>query len=43
MASQCKMSIKRKRNVILLIVQKIEILDKLKSGDTERHLLERTN
>jgi hypothetical protein len=26
----------------LLIVQKIEILDKLKNGDTESHLLERT-
>jgi hypothetical protein len=33
MASKCKMSIKRRKNVLLL-VQKIEILDKLKSGDT---------
>jgi len=33
MASQSEMSIKRRRNVLSL-VQKIEILDKLKSGDT---------
>jgi hypothetical protein len=33
MASQCKISIKRRRNVLLL-VQKIEILDKLKNGGT---------
>jgi hypothetical protein len=42
MTSQCEMSIKRRKNVFLLIVQKIEILDKLKNGDTERHLLKRT-
>jgi len=33
MASQLKISMKRRRNVLTL-VQKIEILDKLKSGDT---------
>jgi len=33
MASQLKISMKRRRNVLKL-VQKIEILDKLKSGDT---------